>query len=34
MSAGCYLCEMNLGFIPDQTPGDAVGACKLSIMLH
>jgi hypothetical protein len=29
MSAGCYLCELNLGFIPGQSPGDAVGACKL-----
>jgi hypothetical protein len=29
MSAGCYLCELSFGFIPDKTPGDAVGACKL-----
>jgi hypothetical protein len=28
MSAGCYLCELNLGFFPERMPGDAVGACK------
>jgi hypothetical protein len=29
MSAGCYLCELKYGTIPEQHAGDAVGACKL-----
>lgn len=29
MSAGCYLCEIKLGFVPGHSPGDAVGSCKL-----
>jgi len=29
MSAGCYLCELNFGVIPDQSQGEAVGSCKL-----
>jgi hypothetical protein len=29
MGAACYLCELKYGSIPGQSPGDAVGACKL-----
>lgn len=29
MGAACYLCEHQYGLIPGQSPGDAVGACKL-----